>query len=254
MKPRHGMTLLEVLVCLALIAVLLSLLAPSLANVRRSAHDVRIASDLRSHAQVFASYAIDSADAFPFFVDPQATVTVLRLSSGRVIELRQPFSSAYYWNYALADAYYGGAMHHDSFYPPGYPRRLTGSSVRAGPTPYQYACTFIAHPNYWMPERRLRGRSQLQRTLQADVLFPSRKALLSPWYPLTVELPDGVGRTSYTFQSIATVDGAVRHVATNQIVPGYFSGDGDPDLGVHLHDVPPWGMHTIGGVRGFDLP
>lgn len=253
MKCSRGFSLLELLLCIALIATLASLVLPSLSGVRRSARDERIRLDLRSHAQVFAMYANDHEDAFPFFIDPQATSTVLRLRSGRVVQIRRFFSAAYHWNYALADEYYDGKEHASSFYSPDYPKGLDGSGIRAGATTYQYSCAFVAHPKYWNPSTRTLGRGQLRVTRHPDVLYPTQRTLLAPWYPFNLELPSPAGKRAGLAQPAVMVDTSAANVPLPSIMDGYPLGDGDPSLGIHLHDVPPWGMHTIDGVRGRDI-
>jgi hypothetical protein len=250
---RTAATILELLVVLAVLATLVAILLPTLSGARRSARDARVLADLRSHGQVFSMYCADYADVLPYFVDPLAQATVLTLGSGQVVHIRRYFSTAYMWNYALADQYYAGSEHHDSFYPPRYPAGLVGESARMGPAAYQYGCAFVAHPDYWDPYRRLADRSQLRPTRVTDVHFPDRKVLLAEWYTVLVAMPEPIYKRSGWSQAVSRTDGSARHVQLPSLTDGYWRADGDPQLGIHLFDTLPWGMHTLRGVRGRDI-
>lgn len=252
----RGFTIVETILVIAIAGVLLSLLLPSLSRVRDRARELRSLANLRSHAAVFGAYASDEDDHMPYFVDPRATYSVVRCDGlGRSFRTRY-FGAHAMWSYALADRYYDGNAHHDSFYPPGYPQGLEGAAdVRAGSSRYWYPCAFIAAPEYWNPRTRT-GPEQWAATRHSAALFPADKALLIAWYPLELDLPDPVPPPStlgYLAMPLALMDGSAQSVALDRLTAGYSNGDGMFGKAfVHLIDFP-FGMHTIDGVRGRDV-
>lgn len=248
-RPRGirspGFTLIETLIVLALIGVLVSLLLPALGGARGAARGIVSDSQLRQHAAVFSMYAGVYDDAFPYFVYPDAEA-VVRCRSGTVtIKHWHAYSR---WNYALAEEFYGGECAHQSFYPP--------SGAGSGVTPYRYGCSFIARPEYWQPETR-RGPDQWGANRFSETLFPAHKGLLFAYEPLERrfrETGDGAARKGPEFiMPIAFVTGDVRRVRLDRLLDGYRKGDGDFGGGAHHLMDYPFGLHTIGGVRGRDV-
>ena len=64
-QPRHGLSLIEILVVIAIILVLLGLLLPVQANMRRSARMVVCQSNLKGIASAFRHYANDNRSYLP---------------------------------------------------------------------------------------------------------------------------------------------------------------------------------------------
>lgn len=247
-----GFTLIETLLAVLIIALLLALLVPSMGSFRETARGAKSLANLRSHVAVFAHYTSDWRDAYPYFTYPQATRTVLRAEQAGVTVEVPYFWAFQYWNVALADRYYDGQPFHDSFYPPAYPDGTGTRELRFGPTPYHYACTFLARPEFWNPARRTYQKDQLGPNFTQDVLFPSQKFLFASSYPVRT-MPGNI--VSYEMSSplaVGFVDGAAAHLPANRCAPGYPNGDGSFNFPMHQNSWPP-GLHTLDGARGRDL-
>lgn len=247
-----GFTLTETVLVIAIVGILVALTLPSLGSVRRAAQDIRAQSDLRQHVAVFAAYASDADDCFPYFADPRASETVIRSSQGAVAF--HYFNSSTFWPHALVDSYYGGiGLESDVFRSP-YIRE-----EEAYDTVYVYSCSLIASPLYWDPATRT-GRDQLVAQRVSNVRFPSQKAVLSadPWIldrsPRAVLEADGVQSAT---SLIASSDGAARGVTVGTLGASVRTGDGSPPgfgVGGHLIGWRPSGAHTLHGSGGRDLP
>lgn len=248
----RGYTLLETLLSISITAILLALLFPSLGAFRDSARTAKSLSNIRSHASIISIYTIDWRDTYPYFTYPQATRTVLRAEQAGVVVEVPYFWAFQYWNVALADSYYDGQPFHDSFYPPTYPDGLGTREWRFGPTPYHYACSFLARPEFWNPARRTYQKDQLGPNSAQDVVFPAAKALLTASYPVAPLPGNIVGFEMSNPLAIGFVDGSAANVPANRCTPGYPNGDGSFNFPMHQNTWPP-GLHTIDGARGRDL-
>jgi prepilin-type N-terminal cleavage/methylation domain-containing protein/prepilin-type processing-associated H-X9-DG protein len=71
-RDRGGFTLIELLVVIGIIAILLSILVPTLSKARAQAQDLQCASNLRTIGQALHLYAMGNRGSLPFgdFLDP----------------------------------------------------------------------------------------------------------------------------------------------------------------------------------------
>lgn len=236
---RAGMTLIETLLVIALIGLLMALLLPSLSGAKRSALQTKSATNARSHATVFATYAADYKDLNPYITDPNARRTVIRCVSGNVAGLVRYFQACTAWKAALGDAYYGGCSSL-SFLDPA-----PESTYKS----YFYPCVFITHPDYWNARTRLAGNSQWTPTRMGDVTYPSHKAWVSSdFYPP----PDsGPGETRVVLAFVDGHSGVFNAAKVNRRSLGAEGADAYFDYTIHydLQGI----LHTDDGVRGRDI-
>ena len=68
-KPIHGFTLVELLVVISIIALMLSILMPSLHKAREKAHEIVCKNNLRQQGYIFMIYTNDNKERFPSHSD-----------------------------------------------------------------------------------------------------------------------------------------------------------------------------------------
>lgn len=248
---RQGISVIELLAVLAIIAIVLSIAVSILSHARADAKKGITFSNLRTHAQMFSAYASDSGDCYPYFTRPGFASTTL-VTRGMSVAVSY-FDAHRTWHLALADGYYGHSPFSRVFVSPEYSDDDGG--IWPLYTPYHYACVFIADPRYWNPTTRT-GPDQFAATRTAHVLFPSSKSLIIDTWPFQRAFA-GVGKRRASLElAMVFADGAARTLRGGSWQNGYEKGDGyefESDGAIHYTDLPPM-LHTIDGVRGRDIP
>lgn len=238
-QPRRvgGFSLIEMLIVMAIIAIVVSLSLPSLGAVRRRSQELKSLTNLRTHVAMHSLYTGDFAGTFLYATDPSATRTVLR-GGGHVVEIEY-FMLRQAWSVPMADEYYGGDAAPDSirvpwkelYYPPfGH---------------YLYGDVFFSRPEYWDPETRRADTSQWLPVRIDEVVFPSAKGLM--WERGDVPDSEGVFRTPPDVR-VGLADGSATAVRYARLLSPYPYGPSNASPG----GTPV--LHTRGGVRGRDVP
>jgi prepilin-type N-terminal cleavage/methylation domain-containing protein len=232
---RNGFTLIETILVVVLVALLLSLILPSLQNTKKLAGGARSSSNLRSHASVLAVYAADYDDLFPYLTDPKATRSVVRCESAGIAVSILYFEASRYWRIGLADSYYQGAWNSSAFFTP--------YRVGEGRAEYLLSCTTIADPRYYSSEEAQAPPQNLRPVRGTEVHFPSAKGLLVEH---SFALPSVSPRVAFG-------DGSASVLQQDRFLAGLRSGDGlFWNFTLHYPNREPI-CHTVNGVRGRDV-
>jgi prepilin-type N-terminal cleavage/methylation domain-containing protein/prepilin-type processing-associated H-X9-DG protein len=234
MTRRHGFTLIEILVTIAIIALLAAMLFPIGLRAREMARRATCASQLRQIGMAFSMYLADWDGRYPNTGDPY-------LWMGRK------------WRWLL-DGYIGETMRRDPAHPQD-PLRSSRtpqilwcpsddtSTRRYDATSYGYSAAFYHAPgqiaamttdDLWKYDR---FACVTQR--EEAVIYPDKKVLAAEWLTnhdsVSVGWWDRRGARNYLF-----ADGHVRylHASTLNLAA---TGWPDPNL-------------TVGGIGGKDVP
>lgn len=243
-RTAAGFTLVELLLCVFVVALLLSLFVAGLAGAKKSAAATGTASNLRSCTQLVLQYTADWRDTFPI-VYPAGHDGEFVVSGGGAWTARvyRYFDNSEYWHLAVAMSGEPASALQPGFYRTGDPTDLRSP----GPS-FAMSCAMFASPDFFDLTLRT-GESQYRAVRHSEVRHPALKALLIDYSSIIREgrsLGWGGGVVHATF-----VDGSVYSAKGDRFKPGVASGEGTYRGWAHPLDMYPGG-HTDGGVRGTD--
>lgn len=246
-EAARGFTLTELLVVLAVVALLSAFALHGLRQSRVSARASVALSDLRQHAANMLSYTGDYAGMFPWFTDPFRTIPVCNPAMNECVNMGY-WDAVHRWNMPLAAAYYGGNHLHPSFYPPGFVEE-EWNGFTPNITRYLYSSAFITDWRFWDPSQRVLDGSQLRATALNEVRWPSAKTLLVCSYPYGDTSTVGLWSAAKNAYPMSLTDGHAEQVAPDRLEMPY-RGSSNVE-GASWLGYP--GMSTLMGVRGRDV-
>ncbi len=235
---RRGLTLLELLVVISIVALLVGLLIPAIARVRGQSRATASAANARSLTQVIHAYADANRDYLPAFTEGESYPAM-----NRDVRVTMPyFQVANMWTGVVFDLLPYN-QHLGVLLSPGSPRR--NNYDIAWPTSYHYSVSFVADWRTWTPSGTADPRYLTHQKL-SSTSFPSQKAML---WDLEASFLRTLGRSQtgdlldFTPVAMADVSVSMRRPsdASEPITNPFFP----PGAQMRLHN-------TENGLRGID--
>lgn len=258
-RGRAAFTLVEVLVTIAVIAVVLSLAAAGMMRTKRTAIATKCAANLRSSATAVLAYTGDYRDAFPIQGAFQLTQSFNTVAYG----WRDYFDQSHLWTIP-ARSYMGdtGANPAQFCADPALQRENAASFITDYPegsvlhSDFWVSYATFTDPAAWVDDGTPGDARHLRAVRMSEVVYSSQKGLLiepHAWHHGFV--PSGNGtlrpRVSTFWQpspttrfGVATMDGACRTPMFEQMTPARVGGGFGPERIV---------LATPSGIRGIDI-
>lgn len=179
LTPRKAFTIIEVLVVIAVIAVLLSIVVPVLSNVRVSANRAISLSNLRTLSVQVGIYTNTFGGWYPYIEDKQAIRITPSEDDNATYLVFTP-----YWDFSL---YWPAVMHEIAPWRESYGAWVSPRSRRMPDQPwrseegsngfpsYRLLHAFFARPEVWIPGTVANPRL-LRPVGSHEVSYPSKKA------------------------------------------------------------------------------
>ncbi len=241
----YGFTLIEILVCVLIIGVLISIALPSLARARTAARLTKSTANARTLATTITAFAESRAGRYPV-----TETGVLYPTDSNAFLVAFPHWQVFEtWSGVIYNEL-PYEQNIDIYLAPSATSRRTAASgsVQNWPSSYVYSMSFAGHPVLWAQTPPPGDPTSLQRAARThEVAFPSQKALL--WDEEASYLPtaqrDALG-DRLSVVPVALADGAVKQYApADATTPVSRPIDGPRQVN-RLHN-------TRDGVRGVDF-
>lgn len=189
-RPR-GFSLIELMVSIAIIALLISVLLPALAGARQSARRVLALSNARTLGQTFQDYLAQNRDAYPFVPgvsDPDLggsdVVSVQWWPKGTLIGTTDPFMLSWAWP-GVVSSVAPWTEHYATWVSPGrsttlpiaYDDRPDDDRELEQDISWRVSNAFLADPDLWSDRPVKDARGLLRAVRGSEVAFPASKVL-----------------------------------------------------------------------------
>lgn len=248
--PRRAFTIIELMVSVAVIAVLLGILLPALRSVKVAGLELAVVNHQRQVAAELERYMVDHKNFFPHYAEAGAAEAFLEYPPKRErspdsgYAANDPETGAYwgqphFWWWLLETKGYDGSMARSGpEVEPGWDEMMRPFS--AFPFDTLTYCAF-ARDELFQSEPQFDRLSLRTPRKGSDVAHPSAKGVLSRFN----RLREGRGILEAPL-FVAFADGHAEMVAADRLIPGagIFQLTGNPGLAVET---------TVGGLGGRDL-
>lgn len=222
---------------MGIVAILSVILVAAMKNVRESARQVVCRGNTRSAGTLLLSSCVDNRDAWPNAGEAEREMALPDGERTRVGGTRGLSNGR--WTLLYPDSWLGGVWDR-SLRCPREPR------VGEGPVPTMLPLLWMSRALWLDPSSMESGHEERARWAQtrvADVVFPSRKAVLFEQVAFCVEAREAqewqrMGQTPFWPVSVGLADGSVRRTSRAEGVEGAWTMAFDA---------------TVEGVRGRDL-
>lgn len=241
-SDRSGMTMIELLVGIGIIAVLMTLVVGAIARSRASARQLQCTSNIRGASILLLSASASRGDRLPYGGAEERDVVVNDSVTYRIGGDRGLGGRA--WTALFPDEW-SGAQWNKAYRCPRQPASNNDASDGlGGPTWFWLSSAIWLDPSTLSPGSASENVKPKQNNL-ADVASPSKKVFLFEMRAFCddtagVDFWIAVGQTPLHPSSTVFIDGSVRRTIRQQ---GTLGVDG----------VMPYD-YTVNGIRGMDVP
>lgn len=209
-RPTHAFTLVELLVCIAVVAVLLSLFIPALKGVKENARWALSYANQRQLMTGLSLYAKDSREKFPYVQKAgKPDARVIQLPQGPLRGVSYFGAGCSFWVNVVVPTYLPGfeRVVDPSFREPSENRTLWPRDTLF--SYFNMTYTAFAAPRYWSGDEVPTDRWLYRATTVAEVEFPANKGLLIDTTRPPFRAPTA-GPSSGNMASIGMADGSAR--------------------------------------------
>jgi prepilin-type N-terminal cleavage/methylation domain-containing protein len=178
-KRSSGVTLLELVIVIAMIAIVAAILLPTLKHARRAAEDAGSAATLRQLGMALQQYAIEHDGSHPYFATPGDPTTPTHVNGVDMSNTQGSYflRQSSYWA-SLILPYFSGNPELEPV--PCFRQHTHDGQVHQDVvwSRFWMTCTAFAAPEYWDDDLMAPPDFLLRGTRVTEIRYPSRKGIL----------------------------------------------------------------------------